>query len=277
MLSLATVRNLPAHIEYFPLVATAPEAAWTDVVGGKKKFSEVIWSSEKLSVREFSDRDFRRGRDRLRRRIRRGGRNRTGARRSARPGTGPHCALRWRAERVPAGGITTTPITGDDPLDAIDKAMAAVEATGIAVTGIVGGPSIATALRQAYRDVQALPSMSPANELFGVPLHVSPVWDSSRGDVVVGNFDYLVIGVRSDVTAETSTDGVLTNDAGEIVISAFESDSTLIRCHGRFAAAIGKPVGANGTAIQPFATASWSDDSTRAAAAPAPATKKATP
>lgn len=277
MLSLATVRNLPAHIEYLPLVATAPEAAWTDVVGGKKKFSEVIWSSEKLSVRELaivtfvadaivSDAGFD-VEGETEREL--GGALARELDRTVLFGGGPN--------GFPPGGITTTPITGDDPLDAIDKAMAAVEATGIAVTGIVGGPSIATALRQAYRDVQALPSMSPANELFGVPLHVSPVWDSSRGDVVVGNFDYLVIGVRSDVTAETSTDGVLTNDAGEIVISAFESDSTLIRCHGRFAAAIGKPVGANGTAIQPFATASWSDDSTRAAAAPAPATKKATP
>jgi hypothetical protein len=121
----------------------------------------------------------------------------------------------------------------------------------------VSGPAIGSALRGAYLEQGALPSEAPSSSVFGIPVRVSPVWDSSKGDAVVGNFEYLVIGIRRDVSIETSRDGVLTDDDGTIIANAFQDDVTLIRAHARFACAIGKPVGASGAPIVPFATAKW--------------------
>jgi hypothetical protein len=68
-------------------------------------------------------------------------------------------------------------------------------------------------------------------------------------DAIVGAWRYLIIGIRQDVRIDRSTDGVLTNHDGSIRVSAFEADCTLIRAYGRFAAALGKPVGPSGDPI----------------------------
>jgi hypothetical protein len=79
-----------------------------------------------------------------------------------------------------------------------------------------------------------------------------------QGDAIAGAFQFLQIGVRQDVTVDRSTDAVLTDGDGAVIISAFEQDVTVPRCRTRIACAVGKPVGANGDPIRPLATASWS-------------------
>ena len=98
---------------------------------------------------------------------------------------------------------------------------------------------------------------------------------SSKGDAIIGAFQFLVIGVRQDITVETSKDGVLTDDDGTIIANAFEQDLTLVRAHARFACAIGKPVSpSTGQPITPFATAEWtSAAATASASASAPRRK----
>jgi hypothetical protein len=118
---------------------------------------------------------------------------------------------------------------------------------------VIGG-----ALRQAYREAAALPGERPAPTLWGVPVSLGRVWDASGGDALLGDWQYLVIGIREDITFGRSTEGVLMNDAGEIVANAFQDNLTLIKIYTRIGAAIGKPIDpASNAEVEPFASAKW--------------------
>ena len=287
VLALATRRTMPAGVEYLPLQANAPKATWIET-GARKPYQEVVWSAEKLVAREVAlttyvedvyidDTSFNIEAE-------------TERALGAAIARALDLAVLFGVDSppgFPVGGIATAPpVSGDNALAALDAALGVVEASGVQPTGIVSGPAIGSALRGAYLEAGALPSERPSESVFGIPARVSPIWDSSRGDAIVGAFEYLVIGVRQDITVETSRDGVLTDDSGRVIVSAFEQDVTLVRCHARFAAAIGRPVGASGDPITPFATASWvgagngagngggDGDETRAASASEPETRR---
>ncbi len=94
----------------------------------------------------------------------------------------------------PVGGIATAPVSGANALAALDGALGVVEGSGVAPTGIVSGPAIGSALRGAYIEEGALPSEAPSSLVFGLPVRVSPVWDSSKGDAIVGAFEFSLSG-----------------------------------------------------------------------------------
>jgi hypothetical protein len=82
-----------------------------------------------------------------------------------------------------------------------------------------------------------------AATLFGLPVATTVHWLASTGDAVAGDWSMLLIGIREDVTYDLSTEGVLTDGAGAIQVSAFQDDMTLMRVHFRVAAAVAQPVG----------------------------------
>ena len=100
----------------------------------------------------------------------------------------------------------------------------------------------------------------PSYTFYGVDVATTPVWDSALGcDAIVGAWDTaLVVGVRQDVTFETSTDGVLVDDTGKITHSGFQDDLTLLRAYIRVGVVLGTPVKAdNSGPTKPFQSAKW--------------------
>ena len=74
----------------------------------------------------------------------------------------------------------------------------------------------------------------------------------------MGDWSQLVIGVREDINFDISTDGVLANPAGDIQVSAFQDDQTLIRVVFRAGCVVAKPLQADGTGqATAFALADW--------------------
>jgi Phage capsid family len=275
VLALATRRPMPAGVEYLPLAANSPKAEWIDT-GARKPFQPVEWSAAKLTAREVAivtyvedvyidDAGFNVEAE-------------TEVALGAAIATALDLAVLFGTDAPPGfppnGIATAPPVSGDNALAALDGALGVVETSGVQPTGIVSGPAIGSALRGAYLEAGALPSEAPSSSVFGIPARVSAIWDSSRCDAIVGAFEYLVIGVRQDISVETSRDGVLTDDDGKVIVSAFESDVTLVRAHARFACAIGKPISPDGSGpITPFATAKWtgaSNGETRQASATEP-------
>lgn len=259
VLALATRREMPAGVEWVPLVSKQPSAAWLDAPGAHKPYSEIEWSADKLVARELALTTF----------VEDAYLEDASWNPEAQAEGEMAATIARSLDRAvlfgdsapsgfPAGGIVSTPVKGDDALDALDKALAVVEASGVAPTGIAAGPQIGSALRQAYREAEALPSAAPTNTVFGLPVRIVPDWDSSKGDAIVGAWSYLLIGVRQDIEVDRSTDATLTDGKGQIIVSAFEQDITVLRAHARFGCVIGKPVGVAGQPIVPFATASWS-------------------
>jgi Phage capsid family len=161
----------------------------------------------------------------------------------------------------PTGGIAAlagAAATGDDALSAIDAAAAAVEASGAVPDGIAASSLIGTALRGYLRTTLAAAEDSPGNSIYGWPVAVSSVWDSAAGDALVGDWTYLLIGLRQDITFEQSDAAILQDGTGAIIANAFQDDLTAFRMYMRVGVAIGQPLDpTTGVAIAPFEFADW--------------------
>ena len=64
--------------------------------------------------------------------------------------------------------------------------------------------------------------------------------------------------MREDITFDLSTDGVLANPAGDIQVSAFQDDMTLVRVVFRAGCVLAKPLQADGSGqAKACALADW--------------------
>lgn len=160
----------------------------------------------------------------------------------------------------PAGGIAAlagAAATGADALEAIDAAAASVEAGGGVPNGIAASSLIGTALRGYMRTALAPAEDAPGNSIYGWPVVVTPTWDSDAGDALVGDWTYLLVGVRQDITFDRSDAAVLQDGTGAIIANAFQDDLTAFRCYMRIGVAIGQPLSDAGTPVAPFEFADW--------------------
>ncbi len=161
----------------------------------------------------------------------------------------------------PAGGVvgaSGAAITGADALTALDNAFSSLEGDGVTPDGIAASSLIGSALRKAYQAAAALPGEAPAQTIWGVPVSRGAFWDSTKGDAIVGGWQFLALGIREDITYGRSNDGVLVDGTGAVIASAFQDNLTLIKIYIRLGCAIGRPLNPDGSgAITPFATADW--------------------
>jgi HK97 family phage major capsid protein len=160
----------------------------------------------------------------------------------------------------PTGGLAAiagAALTGATATEAIDKAAAAVEASGAIVDGIAGGPNVYAALRAAWGAVMASPDQAAPLNLYGWPVAVTSAWDSTKGDALVGAWEYLLVGVREDITFDVSTEAILQDNTGAIIANMFQDNLTGMKCYMRVGVAVGTPLNAKGTAISPFKLADW--------------------
>jgi Phage capsid family len=254
VLSLARVERMPEGIMSLPVVATVPTASWVEA-GARKPITEITWSAERLEAREIAavtavpdvyidDLSFN-------------------LETSAEQELGAAVARTLDAAVLfgtdaptgfPAGGVhgTTTPLTGPDALQAIDAGMSAVEAHGLVPDGVASSSRIGGALRQAYREVAAMPSETPAPQVYGLPISIATNWPADKGDAIVGAWQYLIVGIREDINFTVSREGVLLDEEGAVQVSAFQDDMTLVRVYMRVACVIGTPVKPDNTPADPF-------------------------
>lgn len=272
VLRLAHVVSMPQGVMSIPVVSVAPQADFVER-GGRKPLATIDWSAERLVPEEIAAVTF----------IPDAYVNDVGFPiwESCRDELGKAIAAVLDAALLfgtgapasyPANGVAGTgapQITGTDALDALSQGMSAIEGDGLLPNGIASSPAIGGAMRTAWQNVAALPSDTPGQTLWGVPVAVSAAWDATKGDAIVGDWSKLVVGIREDVTFDTSQDGILLDDAGAIQVSAFQDDVTLIRVHCRIAAAIGTPVGPDGTATDPFQSVKWTGGTTARSSAKA--------
>jgi hypothetical protein len=262
VLALGNSVVMPAGVVSVPVVSVAPTAVFTAGPGGRKPTTTIEWTAERLEPAEIAltlyipdaylnDAGFPVW-DSVRGEV------------AKAIGVALDAAVLYGTNApasYPAGGIAAlagAAQSGTDALDAIDKAASVIEGTGLIPDGIAAGAAIGSALRAAYRDVMALPSETPTPNVYGMPVQRTPAWDATHGDALVGDWTKLLVGIREDITFELSSDAVLTDGAGNVVISAFESDVTAARCFMRVAVAIAQPVQPDGSGVvTPFAFGDW--------------------
>jgi HK97 family phage major capsid protein len=255
VLRLANVTPVPTSDTSVPIVSLEPVAGFV-AAGGRKPASAIEWSAEHLIAEEIAttlaipdafieDTSFPVW-DEVRPRV------------AAAIAKTFDAAVLWGTNApatYPAGGIAAlagAAVTGVDALDALDVALGQVEATGVEPDGIAASLAILGVLRAAYRAQGALPGVVPEKSLYGLPVATTPDWPNAA-EAIVGDWSKLLVGIRSDIRFELSQDGVLVDETGDILVTAFQDDMTLMRAWVRIGVAIGRPIQPDGVGlVEPF-------------------------
>jgi len=91
-----------------------------------------------------------------------------------------------------------------------------------------------------------VPSIAQTNPdtIFGLPVAWSRggAFDTTKALSFTGDWTCLRLGVRQDVTVDSSAEGVLVDNTGAVVVSAFQDDKIIMRVHMRLGCVIGQPV-----------------------------------
>lgn len=155
----------------------------------------------------------------------------------------------------PTGGVGATApnvATGIDVADQINTAMGHVEGSGLPVTGHAADLVVKAALR-GVRDANGALLLGPSqlagqpdSAIYGTPV-VWTVFPESEPDLITGDWDCLIVGVRQDIRYELSEDGVIADAAGKVLISAFQDDQVLMRVYMRLGVVLVKPRTSDGT------------------------------
>jgi HK97 family phage major capsid protein len=164
-----------------------------------------------------------------------------------------------------AGNVVTadnTPAEGGIAGD-LGEAFTAVEADGYDVSGIAANRTLRGLLRGA-RDSggQPLADVSTGFASYeGVPISYAPAGALGTTPpvplAVVGDFNLAVLGVRQDITYDISTDGVISDETGRVILNLLQQDSSAMRAVMRIAFQVVKPANEYGNAadatVYPFA------------------------
>lgn len=149
--------------------------------------------------------------------------------------------------------------TGDDLAAEVAEVAQLVAEDGFAVNGFAASPGMRWRLVQ-LRSTDGVPIYSPPREgasgtLYGFPLgeSMNGGWFSTVADVIGGDWSKAVLGVRQDMTFRLFTEGVISDDSGNVVLNLMQQDSVALRVVMRVAWQVANPVTAvNGTEATRF-------------------------
>lgn len=134
----------------------------------------------------------------------------------------------------------------DDFLGDISDTMALVEDDGFDVTGFFARRKVKARLRNLRDDNgnpiwQDATATSPAT-VYGEPLaYVSNGPWVNNYELIAGDRSLAILGVRQDISFKIFTEGVISDDSGNVVLNLMQQDAVAMRAVGRFAFAVGVP------------------------------------
>jgi hypothetical protein len=122
--------------------------------------------------------------------------------------------------------------------------LATLEADGYTPNGAVGNITVRGRLRQART------TTGEQNDLFAdmpaimFPGSLAGLWPSglSAAELLVGDWNNLVVGVRQDMTYKLITEGVITDAGGLIVYNLPQQDMVALRLVFRAGYAVSNPI-----------------------------------
>jgi HK97 family phage major capsid protein len=151
---------------------------------------------------------------------------------------------------------------GTEPADDFGQSVTALgdlmSQTGYDVTGFACRPGLNWRLA-GLRSEQGVPIYQPdmtssptGKGLYGYMLSDvnNGSWQASKAQLVAGDWTKAVIGLRQDITFKMFTEGVVSNDSGQVILNLMQQDSVAMRLVMRMAYATANPV----TIMQPADT-----------------------
>jgi HK97 family phage major capsid protein len=265
VMRLARTQTMPTAAVTIPIMKTLPTSGWVNGIGGRKPVTTIAWTSDRLTAEEVAaiiavpealidDAGI-----------------------PVWPEVRQYMvdAISWSIDTAilfgvnapptfvaqGAGGIAGqaiaayggphTPAASGQPdlAESVNQAMIDVESAGLAITGHAADISINGQLR-GLRASDGQPIFAPAltagapGTLWGLPIMYSAggVFDPDVVDLITGDWSKLIVGIRQDLRVDQSTDAVVTDEDGKVVVNAFQDDQILMRVHMRLGYVVGKPL-----------------------------------
>ena len=141
--------------------------------------------------------------------------------------------------------------TGEDFADDISLTMAEVEEDGFDVNTIYARRKVRARLR-GLRDQNGAPIYQPIAQGSPATIYGETLTFVSSGpwvnnyELIAGDRNAAILGVRQDITFKIFTEGVISDDSGNVVLNLMQQDSVAMRAVARFAFAVANPINAEG-------------------------------
>jgi HK97 family phage major capsid protein len=155
-----------------------------------------------------------------------------------------------------ATGAGNTIATTADPGVDFAKAGLTLVKQGYNLKGAVAAPGYGwnlAGLRGSTGEAIYVPNRDPLTQgpggyLYGVPLREADngSFDPTKASLIVGDFSNAIFGLRQDITFKMFDQGVITDNAGSVVLNTMQNDSQILRVVVRCAWAVANPVTALG-------------------------------
>ena len=121
--------------------------------------------------------------------------------------------------------------------------------SGYNVNGFASMPGMRWRL-VGLRSAQGVPIYEPdmqdgnGGNFYGYPLQEvdNGSWDATKATMLMGDFSKTMIGIRSDISYKTFTEGVISDDTGKVILNLMQQDAVALRLTMRLAYATVNPV-----------------------------------
>jgi HK97 family phage major capsid protein len=150
-----------------------------------------------------------------------------------------------------AAGNVEVEGTGDDFAQDVSNLGEKIAKDGFAVDGFVSRPGLSWKLT-GMRSVDGLPIYQPnlnagsptLGNLYGYDLAElnNGSFNDHDAELFMGDWDYAIIGMRSDISWKMFDQGVISDDAGNVVLNLMQADSVALRVTMRLAFQTANPV-----------------------------------
>lgn len=158
----------------------------------------------------------------------------------------------WPTAVVPgavAAGNTqamgTTEDIGSDVANLAEK----VAADGFAVNGFASRPGFNWNLigqRSSQGAAIYQPDLQgrPGGNLYGYPLNevTNGAWNNTAAELIAADWSKMIVGVRQDITFRMFSEGVISDDAGNVVVNLMQQDSQAMRVVFRVGFQVANPL-----------------------------------
>lgn len=164
----------------------------------------------------------------------------------------------WTTGNIYAGAVaagnSTVLGTGSDV--GIDVAVAAehVGNDGFNVDAFITRPGFKWTARKA-RGTDGQPIYdSNTNQLYGETFQEvrNGAWDTTKAQLIAGDFSMGRIGIRQDLTFEIFNSGVITDQSGAVTYNAMQQDGKILRAVMRVAFAVAAPTVTQVNQVNPY-------------------------
>jgi HK97 family phage major capsid protein len=151
-----------------------------------------------------------------------------------------------------AAGNSVVEGSGEDLAEEVAELLQVMAEQGANSTGFATAPGFPWRLTRLRSD-DGVPIYAPPTgtvserqpgTLYGLPLPQvqNGGWFPTVASLIAGDWSKAILGVRQDMTFKVFTEGVISDDSGNVVLNLMQQDSVALRVTGRFGWQIANPV-----------------------------------